>query len=104
VALQQKLTVILYVSQALAALKLLVAAADCAGALDVIDDLQNLLDTDELAGLYCFRHIRDQLGTSLDSVNSRICARCCSRWKSCRCYDFIKCEKKSFQPIEWDRT
>jgi vacuolar protein sorting-associated protein 54 len=43
VALQQKLTVILYVSQALAALKLLVAAADCAGALDVIDDLQNLL-------------------------------------------------------------
>ncbi|OEL19382.1 Vacuolar protein sorting-associated protein 54, chloroplastic [Dichanthelium oligosanthes] len=44
VALQQKLTVILYVSQALAALKLLVAAADCAGALDVIDDLQNLLD------------------------------------------------------------
>jgi len=47
----------------------LVVAADCAGALDVIDDLQNLLDTDELAGLYCFRHIRDQLGTSLDSVN-----------------------------------
>jgi len=69
VELQQKLTVILYVSQALAALKLLVVAADCAGALDVIDDLQNLLDTDELAGLYCFRHIRDQLGTSLDSVN-----------------------------------
>ncbi|CAN6242546.1 unnamed protein product [Urochloa humidicola] len=74
VALQQKLTVILYVSQALAALKLLVAAADCAGALDVIDDLQNLLDTDELAGLYCFRHIRDQLGTSLDSVNSILSA------------------------------
>ncbi|KAL6841038.1 hypothetical protein ACP4OV_029007 [Aristida adscensionis] len=74
VALQQKLTVILYVSQALAALKLLVAAADCAGALDVIDDLQNLLDTDELSGLYCFRHIRDQLGTSLDSVNSILSA------------------------------
>jgi len=74
VALQQKLTVILYVSQALTALKLLVAAADCAGALDVIDDLQNLLDTDELAGLYCFRHIRDQLGTSLDSVNSILSA------------------------------
>ncbi|KAL6650281.1 hypothetical protein ACP70R_009206 [Stipagrostis hirtigluma subsp. patula] len=74
VALQQKLTVILYVSQALAALKLLVAAADCAGALDVIDDLQNLLDTDELTGLYCFRHIRDQLGTSLDSVNSILSA------------------------------
>ncbi|KAJ1270328.1 hypothetical protein BS78_06G045400 [Paspalum vaginatum] len=74
VALQQKLTLILYVNQALAALKLLVAAADCAGALDVIDDLQNLLDTDELAGLYCFRHIRDQLGTSLDSVNSILSA------------------------------
>nr|CAB3486514.1 unnamed protein product [Digitaria exilis] len=74
VALQRKLTVILYVSQALATLKLLVAAADCAGALDVIDDLQNLLDTDELAGLYCFRHIRDQLGTSLDSVNSILSA------------------------------
>uniref|UniRef100_A0A0D3FT24 Vacuolar protein sorting-associated protein 54 C-terminal domain-containing protein n=1 Tax=Oryza barthii TaxID=65489 RepID=A0A0D3FT24_9ORYZ len=74
VALQQKLTVILYVSQALAALKLLVAAADCAGALDVIDDLQNLLDTDELTGLYCFRNIRDQLGTSLDSVNSILSA------------------------------
>ncbi|XP_062185218.1 vacuolar protein sorting-associated protein 54, chloroplastic-like [Phragmites australis] len=74
VALQQKLTVILYVSQALAALKLLVVAADCAGALDVIDDLQNLLDTDELSGLYCFRNIRDQLGTSLDSVNSILSA------------------------------
>ncbi|XP_040379050.1 vacuolar protein sorting-associated protein 54, chloroplastic [Oryza brachyantha] len=74
VALQQKLTVILYVSQALAALKLLVAAADCAGALDIIDDLQNLLDTDELTGLYCFRNIRDQLGTSLDSVNSILSA------------------------------
>jgi len=74
VTLQQKLTVILYVSQALTALKLLVAAADCAGALDVIDNLQNLLDTDELAGLYCFWHIRDQLGTSLDSVNSILSA------------------------------
>ncbi|KAK3145254.1 hypothetical protein QOZ80_4AG0326290 [Eleusine coracana subsp. coracana] len=74
VALQQKLTVILYVSQALAALKLLVAAADCAGALDVIDDLQNLLDTDELTGLYCFRNIRDQLATSLDSVYSILSA------------------------------
>ncbi|EMS62510.1 Thylakoid lumenal 15.0 kDa protein 2, chloroplastic [Triticum urartu] len=74
VALQEKLTIILYVSQALAALKLLVLAADCAGALDVIDDLQNLIDTDELAGLYCFRHIRDQLGTSLDSVNSILSA------------------------------
>ncbi|XP_072984180.1 vacuolar protein sorting-associated protein 54, chloroplastic [Typha latifolia] len=74
VALQQKLTVILYVSQALSALKLLVAAADCAGALDVTDDLQHLLDTDELAGLHCFRHLRDQLATSLDSVNSILSA------------------------------
>ncbi|XP_038982689.1 vacuolar protein sorting-associated protein 54, chloroplastic [Phoenix dactylifera] len=74
VALQQKLSVILYVSQALSALKLLVAAADCAGALDVTDDLQHLLDTDELAGLHCFRHLRDQLATSLDSINSILSA------------------------------
>ncbi|CAM0907924.1 unnamed protein product [Alopecurus aequalis] len=74
VALQEKLTIILYVSQALTALKLLVLAADCAGALDVIEDLQNLIDTDELAGLYCFRNIRDQLGTSLDSVYSILSA------------------------------
>ncbi|KAF5196374.1 Vacuolar protein sorting-associated protein 54 protein, partial [Thalictrum thalictroides] len=52
----------------------LVAAADCAGALDVTDDLQNLLDSDELAGLHCFRHIRDQLATSVDSVNSILSA------------------------------
>ncbi|KAK9097515.1 hypothetical protein Sjap_023012 [Stephania japonica] len=43
IALQQKLTLILYVSQALSALKLLVEAADCAGALDVTDDLRHLL-------------------------------------------------------------
>ncbi|KAF5197556.1 Vacuolar protein sorting-associated protein 54 protein, partial [Thalictrum thalictroides] len=43
ISLQQKLRLILYVNQALSALKLLVAAADCAGALDVTDDLQNLL-------------------------------------------------------------
>nr|CAD1843793.1 unnamed protein product [Ananas comosus var. bracteatus] len=74
VALQQKLTVILYVNQALSALKLLVAAADCAGALDVTDDLQHLLETDELAGLHCFRHLRDHLSASLDSVNSILSA------------------------------
>ncbi|XP_020084503.1 vacuolar protein sorting-associated protein 54, chloroplastic [Ananas comosus] len=74
VALQQKLTVILYVNQALSALKLLVAAADCAGALDVTDDLQHLLETDELAGLHCFRHLRDHLSVSLDSVNSILSA------------------------------
>ncbi|KAM0938931.1 putative vacuolar protein sorting-associated protein [Dioscorea sansibarensis] len=74
VALQQKLALILYVNQALSALKLLVAAADCAGALDITDDLQHLLDTDELAGLHCFRHLREQLGASLDSVNSILSA------------------------------
>ncbi|XP_078166620.1 VPS54 isoform X2 [Carex rostrata] len=70
VALQQKLTVILCVSKELSDLKLLVAQADCVAALDVIDDLQHLLDTDELSGLHCFRHIRDQLATSLASVDS----------------------------------
>ncbi|KAJ0970305.1 hypothetical protein J5N97_023182 [Dioscorea zingiberensis] len=74
VTLKQKLTVIMYVNQALSALKLLVAAADCAGALDVTDDLQHLVDTDELAGLHCFRHLREQLATSLDSVNSILSA------------------------------
>lgn len=72
--LQEKLRLILYVDQALSALKLLVAAADCAGALDVTDDLQHLLDSDELAGLHCFRHLRDQLATSIDSVNSILSA------------------------------
>ncbi|XP_078442424.1 VPS54 isoform X2 [Wolffia australiana] len=68
--LQQKLTVILYVSQSLAALKLLVSSADCAGALDVIDDLQNLQNSDDLAGLHCFRHLHNQLSSSIDSINS----------------------------------
>ncbi|KAK8950783.1 hypothetical protein KSP39_PZI004842 [Platanthera zijinensis] len=74
VALHQTLTVILYVSQALSALKLLVAAADCASALDVIDDLHHLLESDELTGLHCFRQLRDQLAGSLDSVNSILSA------------------------------
>ncbi|KAJ4899883.1 hypothetical protein Rs2_13834 [Raphanus sativus] len=46
--LQRKLRVILYVNQALTALRLLVASADCAGALDITDDLQNLLYVDFL--------------------------------------------------------
>ncbi|KAL3344892.1 hypothetical protein AABB24_024041 [Solanum stoloniferum] len=71
---QDKLNLILYVNQALSTLKLLVASADCAGALDVIDDLQHLLDGDELAGLHCFRHVRDQLATSIDSINSILSA------------------------------
>ncbi|PIA43803.1 hypothetical protein AQUCO_01800091v1 [Aquilegia coerulea] len=74
ISLQQKLRLILYVNQALSALKLLVAAADCAGALDVTDDLQHLVDSDELAGLHCFRHLRDQLATSIDSVNGILSA------------------------------
>ncbi|CAI0546146.1 unnamed protein product [Linum tenue] len=69
-ALQHKLRVILYVNQALSALKLLVASGDCAGALDVTDDLQQLLAGDELTGLHCFRHLRDHVTTSIDSVNS----------------------------------
>ncbi|XP_010274934.1 PREDICTED: vacuolar protein sorting-associated protein 54, chloroplastic [Nelumbo nucifera] len=73
-ALQQKLRLILYVNQALSDLKLLVAAADCAGALDVTDDLQHLLDSDELTGLHCFRHLRDQLATSIESINSILSA------------------------------
>ncbi|XXG84800.1 hypothetical protein AAC387_Pa11g0026 [Persea americana] len=74
VALQQKLRLILYVSQALSALKLLISGADCAGALDVIDGLQHLLDSDELTGLHCFRHLRDQLAMSVDAVNSILAA------------------------------
>lgn len=73
-ALQQKLKLILYVNQALSALKLLIASADCAGALDVTDDLQHLLDGDELTGLHCFRHLRDRVATSIDSINSILSA------------------------------
>lgn len=73
-ALQQKLRLILYVNQALSALKLLVASADCAGALDVTDDLQHLLDGDELTGLHCFRHLRDHVAASIDSINSILSA------------------------------
>ncbi|WCJ24438.1 Vacuolar protein sorting-associated protein 54 chloroplastic [Euphorbia peplus] len=72
--LQHKLRVILYVNQALSALKLLVASADCAGALDVTDDLLHLLDGDELTGLHCFRHLGDHVSTSIDSINSVLSA------------------------------
>ncbi|XP_062162661.1 vacuolar protein sorting-associated protein 54, chloroplastic isoform X3 [Alnus glutinosa] len=73
-ALQQKLRLILYVNQALSALKLLVASADCAGALDITDDLQHLLDGDELTGLHCFRHLRDHVAASIESTNSILSA------------------------------
>ncbi|KAK4742453.1 hypothetical protein SAY87_000454 [Trapa incisa] len=68
--LQQKLGLILSVNQALSTLKLLIAAADCAGALDVIDDLRHLLDGGELTGLHCFRHLPDHVVASIDSINS----------------------------------
>ncbi|KAM3361692.1 vacuolar protein sorting-associated protein 54, chloroplastic isoform X1 [Capsicum galapagoense] len=74
IAHQDKLKLILYVNQALTTLKLLVSSADCAGALDVIDDLQHLLDGDELAGLHCFHHVRDHLAASIDSINSILSA------------------------------
>ncbi|XP_055803081.1 vacuolar protein sorting-associated protein 54, chloroplastic-like isoform X4 [Solanum dulcamara] len=74
VALQNKLNLLIYVNQALSTLNLLVASADCAGALDVTDDLQHLLDGDELAGLHCFRHLRDDLAASIDSINSILSA------------------------------
>ncbi|GFS43545.1 similar to VPS54 [Actinidia rufa] len=70
-ALQQKLRLILYVNQALSALSLLVASADCAGALDVTDDLQHLLDGDDLTGLHCFRHLQDHVAASIDTINRR---------------------------------
>ncbi|KAE9461491.1 hypothetical protein C3L33_06605, partial [Rhododendron williamsianum] len=73
-ALQQKLRLILYVNQALSALNLLVSSADCAGALDVTDDLQHLLDGNELTGLHCFRHLRDNVAASIDAINRLVYA------------------------------
>lgn len=73
-SLQQKLRLILYVNQALSALKLLVSSADCAGALDIVDDLQNFLDGDELTGLHCFRHLRGHVASSVDAINSILSA------------------------------
>nr|XP_043620581.1 vacuolar protein sorting-associated protein 54, chloroplastic [Erigeron canadensis] len=73
-ALQEKLRLILYVNQSLAALKLLVASGDCAGALDVTDDLKHFLDGDQLTGLHCFRHLEDHVAAAVDSVNSILSA------------------------------
>ncbi|KAI3824685.1 hypothetical protein L1987_06154 [Smallanthus sonchifolius] len=69
-ALQEKLRLILYVNQSLAALKLLVTSADCAGALDVTDDLKHFLNGDQLTGLHCFRHLEDHVAAAINSVNS----------------------------------
>ncbi|GAA0148262.1 membrane traffic protein [Lithospermum erythrorhizon] len=74
ILLHKKLRLILYVNQALSALTLLVTSADCAGALDIIDDLQHLLAGDELTGLHCFRHLRDHVVASTDSINSILSA------------------------------
>lgn len=73
-ALRNKLKLIQYVNQALSTLKLLIASADCAGALDVTFDLQHLLDGDELIGMHCFRHLRNHIATSVDSINSILSA------------------------------
>ncbi|KAK4421009.1 Vacuolar protein sorting-associated protein 54, chloroplastic [Sesamum alatum] len=74
IKLQNKLRLVLSVNQAITTLQLLVASADCLGALDITDDLQHLLDGDELIGLHCFRHLRDHVTTSVDSINSILSA------------------------------
>ncbi|KAJ9565429.1 hypothetical protein OSB04_001395 [Centaurea solstitialis] len=52
-ALQEKLRLILYVNQSLAALK---------------------LDGDQLTGLHCFRHLQDHVAAAIESVNSILSA------------------------------
>lgn len=74
ITLQNKLRLMLSVNQAVSTLQLLVASADCLGALDIIDDLQHILDGDELIGLHCFRHLRDHVTASVESVNSILSA------------------------------
>ncbi|CAI9089535.1 OLC1v1024122C1 [Oldenlandia corymbosa var. corymbosa] len=74
VALRNKLKLIQYVNQALSTLNLLIASADCAGALDVTLDLQQLLDGDELTGLHCFRSLRDHVVAAVDSINNILSA------------------------------
>lgn len=73
-ALHHKLKLLSYVNHALSTLRLLVASADCAAALDVIDDMRQLLESDELVGLHCFRHLGDQLMQAAESVNSMLMA------------------------------
>ncbi|KAH6774916.1 VPS54 [Perilla frutescens var. hirtella] len=74
ITLQNKLRLMLSVNQAVSTLQLLVASADCLGALDIIDDLRHILDGDELIGLHCFRHLRDHVTSSVESVNSILSA------------------------------
>lgn len=73
-SLHQKLKLMSYVNQALGDLPMLVAAADCGGALDVIDVLQHLLESGELVGLHSFRHLGNRLDSFMDSVNSMLAA------------------------------
>ncbi|KAI5080569.1 hypothetical protein GOP47_0003752 [Adiantum capillus-veneris] len=72
--LHRKLNLMSYVNQALGDLPLLVAAADCGGALDVIDVLQNLLESGELVGFHSFRHLGNRLTSFMESVNSMLAA------------------------------
>ncbi|KAK1384786.1 Vps54 domain-containing protein [Heracleum sosnowskyi] len=72
--LQQKLRLILNVNHALSALKLLIASTDCAGALDITDDLRQLMDGDELTGLHCFRHLGDHVNGAINTINSILSA------------------------------
>ncbi|KAI3455878.1 hypothetical protein Pfo_012541 [Paulownia fortunei] len=61
VSLQNKQRLMLSVNLALSTLQLLVASADCIGALDITDILQHLLDGDELIGLHCSRNLRNHV-------------------------------------------
>lgn len=73
-SLHRRLNLMSYVNQALGDLPLLVAAADCGGALDVIDVLQKLLESGELVGFRSFRHLGDRLTSFMESVNSMLAA------------------------------
>eukprot|EP00250_Pteridium_aquilinum_P007466 c17176_g1_i1 orf=398-3802(+) len=73
-SLHRRLNLMSYVNQALGDLPLLVAAADCGGALDVIDVLQNLLESGELVGFHSFRHLGNRLTSFMESVNSMLAA------------------------------
>ncbi|KAJ8451357.1 hypothetical protein Cgig2_017748 [Carnegiea gigantea] len=92
-ALQQKLRLILYVNQALSALKLAEVElgdrgfrksksqgfCEWAGAAAVLRCPLVvgggwMMDGDELTGLHCFRHLRDHVAASMDSINSILSA------------------------------
>eukprot|EP00899_Mesostigma_viride_P016262 jgi/Mesvir1/24637/Mv21946-RA.1 len=68
-ALHHKLRVVVNVAHAQQALQLLLPAADFAGALDVIDDINKILANNELEGLHCFRHTEEHMTATADAVN-----------------------------------